>query len=690
MEIYMNDDFLTEMREGFKRSQDAWSNNQERYESDVRFARKGEQWGEADKKLRDDQGRPMLTINKLASFIRQVVNDARMNKPQIKVFPNDNEGDPETAEVLNGIIRNIEQISKADLAYDTAIDCATSGGFGFFRIDLDYVTDMAFDMEIGISRILNPLTVYPDANSIEADSADWNECYVTEMIPNEEFEARYPDAELVSFDSGTKDVYSGWYEKDATRIAEFWKRTEVPMMIYELSNGDIVDEDVYETMKDDYDTVRVTIVQSRKSKKHQVKQYIVSGAEILEEFDWPGKYIPIVPVYGDEVFVDGERHLFSLIHFAKDPQRMYNYWRTASTELVALAPKAPWIGPAGAFNSDPGWATANREAHQYLEYDGDIPPQRQPFAGPPAGALQESLNSSDDMKSVMGMHDASMGAQSNEISGVAIHKRVSEGDTSNFHFIDNTARAIRHAGNIIVDLIPKVYSRDRMIRILGEDGTAQTVRINAPVQKEEEGLQGEGVEKREATTNIYDLNLGKYDVTVKSGPSFTTQRVEARESMLALLQAWPQAAAITGDLVVESMDWPNADIFAKRLKSLLPPGIADGSEDPQVTKLREENGQMKEFINQILADREGKADANKVNMMNAETKRLEAGIKQQEANIKRMEAEIKAAAVNSPQLDAQLNVARMSYEAMQRDLDRQHELKMTAIQQYNGGQYNGV
>ena len=683
-----NEDFLTDAKAVFDQCLEANQSNQARYEADIKFGRIGEQWDSDDVEARKSQGRPSITVNRMPAFIRQVVNDARQNKPSIKVHPVDDKSDPETAEVINGIIRNIEQVSKADLAYDTAIDCAASGGFGYFRVGLDYADDDTFDMDINIERIMNPLTVFPDAESTCADSSDWNYCFVTEMMPKDEFEEKWPDAEVVSWQASSIDNdESTWYGADEVRVAEYWVREATNKKIYMLASGDIVSGETYDNLKDEYEALGNTVQSIRDTTSHVVTQYIINGQEILETNQWPGKFIPIIPVYGEEVFSEGERHFFSLIHFAKDAQTMYNYWRTTTTELVAMSPKAPWIGPAGAFNTDlDRWQNANVEAHPFLEYDGDVPPQRQPFAGPPAGALQEALNASDDMKSVMGLHDAALGAQSNEISGVAIGKRVREGDTSTFHFVDNMARAIRHAGCIIVDLIPSVYSRARMMRVLGEDGVPQTVAVNQELNKEEEMLQGEAQEQREAMENVYNLTVGKYDVTVNSGPSYTTQREEARESMIALLQAFPQAAAVTGDLVVEAMDWPNADVFAKRLKSMLPPGVIDDDTDPQVGQMQQQMQQMEQVINQLMADREGKqaeiqVDNRKVDidMMNAETKRMEAQIKQQEAEIKAMEAmkvtEPDNSAMHLKQMDlnaeAEQAAFKGEFEQQKIDLDRQ-------------------
>ena len=308
-------------------------------------------------------------------------------------------------------------------------------------------------------------------------------------------------------------------------MAEYWSREEVDKEIILMSDGQILTQDVFETQREFLEVSGILPVQSRMSKSTKVKQCVVTGSEILSEIDWSGKYIPIIPVYGEEVVVGENRNFHSLIHFAKDSQQMYNFWRTAAAELVALAPKAPWIGPVGSFNTDQSkWATANSTNHAYLEYDGAQAPQRQPFAGVPAGAIQEALNSSDDMKSVIGMFDGSLGSMGKEVSGKAISARQKEGDVSTYHFIDNLSRGIRHAGRIIVDLIPSVYTEARVLRILGEDNEASSVQVNQPVQME-----------GEPEPRIYDLTTGKYDVVVKLGPSFTTQRQEAAEQMMLLV-----------------------------------------------------------------------------------------------------------------------------------------------------------
>ena len=601
-----NEDKLKDIREAFKVCEEAEASNRHQAMDDLEFGRMGIQWPEEVKRQRERDRRPCLTVNRMPSFIRQIVNDARMNKPAIKCVPVDSFADVETAKVLNGLIRQIEVNSNADSAYATAIDDAVSMGWGYFRVDIDFARDDTFERDIKIDRIMNPFSVYRDPRSTAVDSSDWNMCFVTELLTHDEFEANYPDAEKTDFESQSFEQRDNlWYTDETVRVAEYWSREEVDKEIILMSDGQILTKDVFETQREFMEVSGILPVQSRMSKATKVKQCVVTGSEILSEIEWSGRYIPIVPVYGEEVVVGENRNFHSLIHFAKDSQQMYNFWRTAASELVALAPKAPWVGAVGSFNTDQAkWATANSTNHAYLEYDGAQAPQRQPFAGIPAGAIQEALTSSDDIKSVIGMFDASLGNMGKEVSGKAIAARQKEGDVSTYHFIDNLSRAIRHAGRIIVDLIPSVYTEARVLRVLGEDEETSSVQVNQPIQIEGEPEPG-----------IYDLTTGKYDVVVKLGPSFTTQRQEAAEQMMLLVQQFPQAAPIIGDLIAKNLDWPNADEMADRLQKLLPPELKGSN--PEAEQLKMQLTEATAIIQQLQADRtiyeqKNQIDANKV------------------------------------------------------------------------------
>lgn len=599
-------DTLAEALEHFKLSEEAESENRKAWIDDVRFARLGEQWPDGVKRQREIDGRPCLTINRMPAMLRQVVNDARQNKPAIKVHPVDSGAKRETAEILNGLIRNIEYTSNADVAYDTALDHAVTGGFGYFRIDVDYACDDEFDLDIKICRIANPLTVYGDENSTAADSSDWNKAFITELYTESEFEKRWKGAEKSNWESSYRDLPDGWRDNELVRVAEWWTREEVPAKLLKLSDGMVLYVNEYMRIKDILDAQGITVVGERDTKTNKVKQKIISGAEVLEENEWAGKYIPIVPVYGDEVMVEGKRHWISLTRWAKDPQQMFNYWRTASTELVALAPKAPYLGPKGAFNTDANkWATVNNVSYPYIEYDGAEMPKRQPFAGPPAGALQEALNASDDMKSTMGIYDAALGARSNETSGRAILQRQRESDTATFNYIDNLSRAIRHAGRVMVDLIPKVYNAPRIIRVIHEDGSNESVPINQPFTPDQAKSPqaqayeaGKTQETVDGLTRIYDVTTGKYDVTCDAGPSFSTKREEAASQMMELGRMFPPMMQVAGDLLVKNLDWPGADDIADRLKAMLPPQLQGQS--PQVMQMRQQMQQMDQMAKQAV------------------------------------------------------------------------------------------
>ena len=628
------DEILTEAKDAFERCVAAEATNRTEALDDLRFARLGEQWDQAIVKSRQLEGRPCLTINRLPTFIRQVINDSRQNKPQIKIKPADSNADPETAEIYTGLIRNIEQASAADVAYDTAADFAASMGFGYFRIGVEYAYDDTFDRDIQIQRIANPFAVYADPDSTAADSCDWNLAFIVESMRKAEFEARFKGAEPVDW-QGYESLAAPWVTDETVQVAEYWTREKVSRPIVLLSDKSIHAADAYAQIKSMYDAVNVTVAAERAVASWKVTQRLMTGAEILQTTEWAGRYIPIIPVYGEELNVEGERVFKSLIRDAKDAQRNLNYWRTTATELVALAPRAPWVGARGQFTSDAAkWDSANTENHSKLEYDpipGIQPPQRQPFAGVPAGALQEAMNASDDIKAITGIYDASLGARSNETSGIAIKARQREGDVSTFHFIDNLSRAIKHAGKVIVDLIPSVYTQERIIRVLGEDGKADTVPLGQPTRFK-------GVER------VFNLGAGKYDVVVDAGPGFTTRREEAAQQMIELLRAFPQAAPVIGDILAKNLDWPGAEEIAKRLQSMLPPGMRgeDGQQgqpgqggppqlDPamiqqamqQMQELQQAVQQLQAENAALKADKSVDVEANRIKMYEAQTKRLD-------------------------------------------------------------------
>lgn len=623
------DDFLASALEEFERIAEMEDDQRQCFVDDIKFARHGDQWPEAIKRDRELDGRPCLTINRMSSFIRQVVNDARQNKPAIKARPVDSRADPETAKVLDGLFRNIEHISNADIAYDTAVDNAASGGFGYIRVVIDYASEDAFDLDLMIKRVANPLSIYGDPDSTEADSSDWEKCFVVDKYTKKQFERRWGDKSQVDWDDDAWSQVKDWKDDQTCRVAEYWYcsyETRSKLLAVDLKDGSrhVYDRQDFEANEDLQELMAIGRLQIQGERSYQAKRFkqaFMTGAEVLETNDWPGSYIPVIPVYGDEYWIEGQRYFRSLIHSAKDAQRMFNFWRTNSTELVALAPRVPFIGRVGTFASDSEkWATVNTRSHAYLEFDTEMP-QRQPLdMGVAAGSLQEALNASDDMKAILGIYDASLGARSNETSGRAIMARQREGDISTFHFMDNLARAIRHTAKVILDLVPHVYNKERIVRVLGEDGSEKTVTINAPQPMQDREGQPIQDEMGNTIMQLHDLTVGKYDIQVTTGPSFTTRREEAAMQMTELVRAFPQAAPFVADIMARNFDWPGADEIAERFKALVPQQ-APGGLPPEV---QQQMQQGMEMIQKLQAENQALKQKAGIEQFKAQTDQYEA------------------------------------------------------------------
>lgn len=728
-----SDPLMKDALDRFAESQEASDFNREEFYEDMRFARLSDQWPEEILKQRQQEGRPALVVNKLPALIRSVVNEARQNKPAIKISPVDSNADEDTAEVIGGLIRNIERQSVASIAYDTAIDHAVTGGFGFFRIDIDYAHDETFELEARIKRIANPLSVHWDTSSTEFDASDWDFAFVSDMLSKREFKARYPKASLVPFDGDSRDENSElWLKEDQIRVAEWFQRDPKQTKLIQVAIPQPDGQTVLQAIReDDLPAIAkrffeagmistegmsekdlregflavsgVQIMRERMVDGYKVMRRIINGVEVLEEDEWPGQNIPICPVWGDEVFLDGRRHFRSLIRDAKDSQMMSNFWRSATTELVALAPKAPWVGPKGFVpkGQEAKWSSANTRTHAYLEYDGQIPPQRQAFAGVPAGALQEINMADQAMQDITGIYPAAIGARSNETSGKAILARERQGDVSNFHFIDNLNRAITYAGKVLVEIIPAVYSPKETIRILGEDETAKVVGLT----QEDGGSLKAGIDGQQ---RLYNLAVGKYDVDVKTGPSFATQREETRETLIEIMRQVPDAAAFVGDVLLDHMDFVGADKVAKRLKALLPPEVRQAEEaeansdnpelaakDQQIQAMQAQMQQAQQAvmaeIEKIKAENEALKQSKQAEMMrvqlDAQKAQADAAAKMKELSLKERELALKEAeaarpvADDSARIGADLMLARekMAFEAAEAARRRQFEAMMLAM-----------
>jgi hypothetical protein len=589
--------------------------------------------------------RPCLTINKLPQHVRQVTNDQRQNRPSGKVIPADDKADIAVAEIFNGMVRHIEYISDADVAYDTACENQVSYGEGYIRILTEYCDDDTFDQDIKIGRIRNSFSVYMDPTIQDPCGSDAKWCFITEDITKADYARMYPDSApittLQSLGVGDQNL-SQWLNEDTIRIADYYY-VDYDRETLNLYPGNITafagtPED--KMMKAQFGKP----TKSRESDRCRIKYCKINGYEILEEREWAGKYIPVVRIVGNEFEVDGRLYVSGIVRNAKDAQRMYNYWVSQEAEMLALAPKAPFIGYGGQFEGyETQWKTANTTNWPYLEVNPDVTdgsgsilplPQR---AQPPmasSGLLQAKAGASEDIKSSTGQYNASLGMSSNERSGKAILARQREGDVGTYHYGDNLARGVRHITRQLVDLIPKIYDTQRVARIIGEDGETDMVKID-PMQAEpvKKIVNQEGI----VIDKIYNPSVGKYDVVVTTGPGYATKRQEALEAMAQLLQGNPQLWQVAGDLFVKNMDWPGAQEMAKRFaKTIDPKLMQDGDKPPELQAAEQQiqaMGQEMEQMHQMIQN-VGKS----IEMQDMKRKDYEAEIKAYQAETQRIAA----------------------------------------------------
>jgi hypothetical protein len=590
--------------------------------------------------------RPTLTINKLPQHVRQVTNDQRQNRPSGKVIPADDNADVEVAEIFNGMVRHIEYISDADVAYDTACENQVSYGEGYIRVITEYCKDDSFDQDIKIMRVRNSFSVYMDPTIQDPCGADAKWCFITEDLQRDEYERMFPDASPISSieSAGVGDQsLNVWINEDTVRIAEYYY-VEYDKATLHLYPGNITAFDGSPEAKQ-LAAMGVKPVRSREVDAKRVKWCKTNGYEMLQERDWIGKWIPVVRVVGNEYEVDGRIYVSGLIRNAKDAQRMYNYWVSQEAEMLALAPKAPFIGYGGQFEGyETQWKTANTQNWPYLEVNPDVTdgngavlplPQRAAPPLPQTGLIQAKMGASDDIKATTGQYDTSLGATSNERSGKAIMARERQSDTGTYHYVDNLARAVRHVTRQIVDMIPKIYDTQRVARIIGVDGDTDMVKID-PTQQEpvKKIIDHQGIE----IDKIYNPSVGEYDVVVTTGPSYMTKRQEALDAMGMILQSNPQLWQVAGDLFIKNMDWPGAQEMAKRFARVIDPKVlGDGSDDsPELQQAKQQMEAMGQELDQMhqMLQNVGKS----MEAQDLERKNFEAQVKAYQAETQRISA----------------------------------------------------
>lgn len=586
-------DFVSEAVERFEDSSTHQSTLRDMAISDYKFALvPSNQWNQHLTSKR--RGRPCYEFNRQRQMIRRVTGQQLQNRPQIKVRPAE-DGDVETAEIYNGMIRNIQASSQAKIAYDDGFTWACAGGLGAWEVTTDYENDNGFDKCLGIERIEDPFSVTYDSAARDFFRRDARFCFRSKMIPRSTFKRLYPGKKLVDFSTNMKKGDAKWWYQDEVRIAKYFYKEVEKRVIYQLSDGTVVDAVEFDPIAPEAEKSGLTIAQTREIDQDIVKCCLISGAERLTEpVEWPGKYIPIVLNWGELHTVEGQEYYSGMTRFGRDAQMIHNFELSTLIEVIAKMPNSP-------LTATPKMIEGLKSYYERLGYD-DPPvllynvdssapnarPTREPPAPFPAAFANMSAISIDEIKATMGVYDASLGAQGSETSGRAILARQQEADVSNYVYVDNHLKALEYTGMILVDSIPRVYDATRSIRILGEDGAEKFVRVNVrvPVTDVARQAMAAGNLDEKAIIELIksgdikvlnDLSKGKYDVVVTTGKSFETQRMETAEVAEALSRAPGPLGMIGQYLLVKSIDAPGMDEMIQSIRKIL---IAQGLLEP--------------------------------------------------------------------------------------------------------------
>lgn len=631
------DDVFRRAKDRFRRCEEWESYARRLFMDDLKFANADSdnkyQWPTRMWTDRERDERPALTVNKVRQHNLNIINDAKMNKPAIKFRAAGNGATVEAARVWDGIARQIEYQSNATAHYDHATGFQVTAGVGYLRVLTDYVSDDSFDQDIYITSVADPLGVYldPDAKAPAKEDARFG--FIFEDMPREVFELKYPQYKHLG-NEGIQD--GGWSDKDHVRVAEYYEAEDQEDELILIDSTPIHVSDLRKLdQKSEY--LKDKTLQRRPVIRRTFKYYFIVGNQVVPEETkvWPGKWIPIIPVIGEETVIDGRMDRKGHTRAMKDPQRMYNYWASAAVEYGALQTKTPWlVGIESMEGFETYWANANRQNQAYLPYrsvgdDGKPlpPPSRVEPPVPSPVALKGMELANIELQMVSGQYENQLGQQGNERTGRAIAERQRQGDKATYHFIDNLAIAIRQVGKIILDLVPKIYDTQRVMTILAENQESLDVKLD-PMAKQ--AFQVQLNEHAEVVGRILNPAIGKYEVMADVGPGYATRREEAFNALTLILTQNPGLTGIIGDIMFRAGDFPMAEEAAERLKRMVPPQALGQGPTPTEQALQQQVGQLQVALQAAmdeLTKEKGKSQARlekrEVEVYDAITKRLQ-------------------------------------------------------------------
>ena len=661
--------------ERFELAQEAEADFRRDAKEDLEFCN-GDQWNFNAKNNRENAGLPCYTVNKVAEYLRHITNQIRQNKPSIQVDPTSGDATKDTAETLAGLIRHIEYDSAADTAYDTASWYACASGLGYIRLVSEYEDYTTDNQKLLIKTVENPSQVFFDPMSKLPDGSDAEWCFVINDIPSDEYKRKYGDSEVAKA-WGTSDwsdmvTSPEWLTEHSVRVAEYYYKTYKAETLYTIQSApdfNFPDGNTYTSYDrpsdEDLESGKALIIKKRLVQVPTTNWATLNCHEVLDETIWPGEFIPVIPVKGNEFWISGKKQSSGAVRGAKDAQRSYNWLASIQTQMIAAAPLAPFVGFKGQFKDvEHLWRDVNVAPIAYLEVDsedsnGHTQPLPQRMSSEPAIQAIAATRSQagEDIKSIFGTFDASLGDRSNETSGKAILARTDQSNMSNYHYYDNLVRSITHLGKILVQVIPKFYDTERVIRIVNENGTRATQQINT--------TSPQGQPKN-------DFSIGKYDVVIETGPSYATRRQEAASEMQTLIAGYPQAGPLIADLAADAMDWPGSSMVAKRLRAAVPPEILQATGETGGDDM--EPAAKAQMLQQQL-----KQASDALTALNAHAHQVEQELKiaQDEMKLMKLKSDVELAkaemdkAIKSREMDINEETTVLEFRVKERELDLQ-------------------
>lgn len=678
---------LKQIRDRFQYATDQWRDVLAEARTDMQYVA-GSPWDSTDLKQR--KNRPTVAPDELHQYYNQVINGLRASPLGMKFAPVGGGADSKSAELYEKKARETEYRSHAPLVYITAASNAIHQSIGWLRVNTKYgvLPGERFLQEIWLETIPNPHMVLADPDLKRPDASDMKYLFFFEPWGYDEFTLKFPKAQVKSFMPELARLGPLWMKEKSLILSEYWtkKSRERELLLLKLPNGQLE-----ERFADDLKgmTPGGVVVDRRPYDDESVCKYLTNGFDILEVQEWAGKYIPFVACMGNVIYVDNgdgaKRQILSMTRLMRAPWKLYCYYRSQQAEIAGMIPKTPvqaYAGQLERWKAD--WERAQHEPVAFLYFDGITPATGQNNVLPPPSRIEyaagEHLQSLElcaegARRAIQAAAAAGFlptaAQRRSEKSGIALEKIDQSAQRGSFHFNDHYKDMVRQTGVVFEDLFDKVYDTARTLGVRKNNDDAETVRVNDPGDKDSVSTRG------------------SHQVTVSAGPSSDSQREDAADFSVELLQT--PAAPLVMDLIVKLRNLgPIGDEIAERLTppQFKKPKDGEGPDPQQLMMMLQ---QAKEE-NQVLKGELGKAtmlvESKKLELESRE--RIAQGSDQTRKDIAEINARagiaetaMKNDAAHQLELmSQQLEAIRLLVDDHQAALDRAHEVGMAAL----GGQ----